>query len=269
MENKGVGIFDSGVGGLTVLKEIRKLLPGETLYYLGDTARVPYGNKSKDTVIRYSIQNTRFLLKRGIKLLVVACNTSSSYAMDTLRKEFSGLPIIGVIEPGSRQAIEASKSGHIGVIGTKATIKSNAYKNTISILDSNARVYQQACPLFVPIVEEGMHRSKFAHEIAKYYLEPIKKYHIDTLILGCTHYPLLSSVINNVMVNNVKLINSGKSVAKKVYEYLLGHNMLAKARKGGVEFFVTDAPEQFKKISRLLLSEDINDHIKEVVLEDE
>lgn len=283
LKGRGIGIFDSGVGGLTVLKEIRRLLPYEDLFYLGDTARVPYGNRSKDTIIKYSIQNTKFLLRFGIKLLVVACNTSSSVAIHALKEEFKDLPIIGVIDPGSEQAIKTTKNKRIGVIGTRATIESNSYKLAIKQLDRKVAVFQQACPLFVPLVEEGMHNTEFAYNIARYYLLGLKKQKIDTLILGCTHYPLLSSVIKRVIGNNVELINSGKAVALKVYDYLVSYNLLkvadttnkrvnnkkaAVSLNGKVKFFVTDAPLQFKKIGRILLSHDIDNNIEKVVLEE-
>ncbi len=296
VKNNGIGIFDSGVGGLTVLKEIKRLLPHENIFYLGDTARVPYGNKSRDTIIKYSIQNTRFLIEKGIKLLVVACNTSSSLAINALRHEFHKLPIIGVIEPGSQQAVAVTKTKRIGVIGTRATIASNAYGTAIRRLDNGMDVFQQACPLFVPIVEEGMHETAFAHDIASYYLKNIKKHGIDTLILGCTHYPALSDVIQKAVGKDVRLINSGQAVAIKVYEYLSKFNLL-KTRdnssgpnpawaprpftkrergriiihtqsKGSIKFFVTDAPSQFKKIGRLLLSRNIDNNIYKAVLED-
>ncbi len=296
LKNKGIGIFDSGIGGLTVLREIRKLLPHEDIFYLGDTARVPYGNRSKNTIIKYSVQNTHFLTEIGIKLLVIACNTSSSVAINALRNKFPGLPIIGVIEPGSEQAGSVTKTGRVGVIGTRATIASGSYRSALHRLDHGIKVFQQACPLFVPVVEEGMHRTQFAHDIARHYLLNFKKHDIDTLILGCTHYPLLSPVIQRVVGSKVKLINSGQAVATKVYEYLSKFNLLNATdkspdpspawvlptfpkggiggiitrtpSKGSVKFFVTDAPLQFKKIGRLLLSHDIGNNIHKVVLKD-
>ncbi|MCL4557905.1 MAG: glutamate racemase [Deltaproteobacteria bacterium] len=279
MRNKGIGIFDSGVGGLTVLKEIRKLLPEEDIFYLGDTARVPYGNRSRDTIVNYSIQNTGFLIKQGIKLLVVACNTSSSVALETLRRTFTGLPIIGVIEPGSEQAVHMTTNMRIGVIGTRATITSDSYRTAINLLDNGVKVFQQACPLFVPIVEEGMHRTALAGDVAEYYLAPLKRHGIDTIILGCTHYPALSPIIKTVMGSRVTLINSGQAVAIKTYEYLSGHDLLkdgvqgpdARGRspvRGHMRFFVTDDPPQFKKIGRLLLSREIDSNVRKVVLED-
>ncbi len=268
MRNKGIGIFDSGLGGLTVLKEIRKLLPHEDIFYLGDTARVPYGNRSKETIIKYSIQNTRFLIKKGIKLLVVACNTSSSVAMEALRHEFTKLPIIGVIEPGSERALSATVTGRVGVIGTRATIGSDAYRTSLHGFDNKVKVFQQACPLFVPIVEEGMHRTSFAYDIAEHYLRHLRKHDIDTVILGCTHYPALSPLIKKVMGKQVKLINSGQAVARKTKEYLSKLYLLKKKGEGRIYFFVTDAPLQFKKTGRLLLSNEIDNDIQSVVLDD-
>ncbi len=268
LRNKGIGIFDSGVGGLTVLREIRKLLPQENIFYLGDTARVPYGNRSKDTIIKYSIQNTRFLTDLGIKLLVVACNTSSSVAINALKIKFPDLPIIGVIEPGSEQAAGTTQTGRVGVVGTRATIASHSYRSALHRFDRGVRVYQQACPLFVPLVEEGMHRTRFAHDIARYYLEKVKQHDIDTLILGCTHYPVLAPVIQKAVGNRVKLVNSGQAVAIKTKKYLAGVDLLKEGGRGTVRFFVTDAPVQFRKIGRLLLAHDIGNSIQKVVLED-
>jgi glutamate racemase len=268
LRNKGIGIFDSGVGGLTVLREIRKLLPHEDIFYLGDTARVPYGNRSKNTIIKYSVQNTHFLIEIGIKLLVVACNTSSSVAINALRHKFSELPIIGVIEPGSEQAGSVTKTGRVGVIGTRETIASGSYRSALHRFDHGIKVFQQACPLFVPVVEEGMQRTQFAHDIARHYLLNFKKHDIDTLILGCTHYPLLSPVIQRVVGSKVKLINSGQAVALKTREYLSKLDLLKTNGKGNIHFFVTDTPVQFKKIGGLLLSHDIGNNIHKVVLED-
>jgi glutamate racemase len=268
LRNKGIGIFDSGVGGLTVLREIRKLLPHEDIFYLGDTARVPYGNRSKNTIIKYSVQNTHFLIEIGIKLLVVACNTSSSVAINALRHKFSELPIIGVIEPGSEQAGSVTKTGRVGVIGTRATIASGSYRSALHRFDHGIKVFQQACPLFVPVVEEGMQRTQFAHDIARHYLLNFKKHDIDTLILGCTHYPLLSPVIQRVVGSKIKLINSGQAVALKTREYLSKLDLLKTNGKGNIHFFVTDTPVQFKKIGGLLLSHDIGNNIHKVVLED-
>ncbi len=276
VRDRGIGIFDSGVGGLTVLKEIRKLLPGEDLFYLGDTARVPYGNRSRDTIIKYSVQNTGFLIEQGIKLLVVACNTSSSVALQTLRHRFTDLPIIGVIEPGSEQAVRNTASRRIGVIGTRATVTSESYRTAINRFDKDIKVFQQACPLFVPFVEEGMHTSALARGMAEHYLAPLKRHGIDTVILGCTHYPALSPVIKKVMGSKVRLINSGQAVAAKAYEYLFSHDLLKNTgdtshrppAPGDMRFFVTDDPLQFKRIGRLLLSLDIDSNIHKVVLED-
>jgi len=252
------------------LKEIGKILPHENIFYLGDTARVPYGNKSGNTIIKYSIQNTRFLMTQGVKLLVVACNTSSALAIETLRREFKKLPIIGVIEPGSEQAIASTKIKKIGVIGTRATVSSNVYKTTIHKLEGNMKlkIFQQPCPLFVPIVEEGMQRTVFAESVAEYYLKHLKKHNIDTVILGCTHYPALSAVIRKIMGEDVKLVNSGKAVAVKVYRYLSDHNLIKTEGVGSLKFFVTDDSVKFKKTSRRLLSMNIDNNVRKVVLED-
>lgn len=203
-----IGFFDSGIGGLTVVKEAMSLLPNENIVYFGDTARVPYGSKSNDTVIEYTLQAAHFLMKKNIKMLVVACNTASSIALDELRKTIA-VPVIGVIEPGAKMALETTKSGRIGVIGTNATINNKAYSTQLKKSDKKIKVFEKACPLFVPLAEEGWLDHKATHLIAKEYLDEFKEHEIDTLILGCTHYPILADTIAKVVGKKVKLINSG------------------------------------------------------------
>jgi len=192
-----IGVFDSGLGGLTVVKEMMRQLPGEDIIYYGDTARVPYGTKSKESIVKFSKENTEILLKHKVKMIVVACNSSSSYALATLRRKYS-VPIIGVIEPGSKKAVSVTKSNRVGVIATSATIHSGQYAATINRYDAKIKVFNQACPLFVPMIEEGWLKKQVTVDIAKEYLTKLKKLHIDTLILGCTHYPLLKPVIKKV-----------------------------------------------------------------------
>lgn len=267
MKEKPIGIFDSGVGGLTVLKEIHKLLPRENIIYLGDTARVPYGIRSPETVIKYSLECTEFLYKKGIKLLVVACNTSSSVSLDTLRKKFD-IPIVGVIEPGAKTALRVSKNRKIGVIGTEATIRSNAYANIIRYMDSEVTVLSKACPLFVPIVEEGIIDGKIAELVIERYLKEIKNSEIDTLILGCTHYPLLKGAIKKYM-KNVNLIDSAEAVANDVKELLENKNLLNSQNSSSeITFYVTDSPERFKKIGEIFLNFEIKS-ISKISLEGE
>ena len=254
---KSIGVFDSGIGGLTVVKELAKLLPQETIIYFGDTARVPYGNKSAATVTKYSFQNTRFLLEQDIKLMVVACNTATALSLAQLKENFPDLPIIGVIEPGVRAALKATKTGKVGVIGTSATISSQAYNRGLKHFDGGVGISVQACPLFVPLVEEGWVNKKVTKLIADEYLAGMKRVGIDSLILGCTHYPLLKKVIGQVMGKKVKLIDSAQTVALAVKE-LLQKEKLAKTKgKGECIFYVSDVPEKFITIGQQLLGEKI------------
>ncbi|MCX8010152.1 MAG: glutamate racemase, partial [Ignavibacteria bacterium] len=205
IQQKPIGIFDSGIGGLTVVKEIINLLPNENLIYFGDTARVPYGNKSNETIKHYSIQNTKFLLHHNVKMIVVACNSASSIALDVV-SNYTDIPVIGVIKPGALSAVANTKNKRIVVIGTHATISNKAYEKEITNLNGNVQVMGKACPLFVPIVEEGWQNNEIAFLTAKEYLAPLKKFYFDTLILGCTHYPLLKKVIQRVVGEEVTLI---------------------------------------------------------------
>lgn len=240
-----IGIFDSGIGGLTVVKELMRCLPNEDIIYFGDTARVPYGTKSPHTVIKFSIENTLFLLHFKVKLIVVACNTSSSYSLSILRNDFK-VPVIGVINPGAEEAAKVTKNGRIGVIGTTATVESAAYSDAIRRIDPTLKVYSIACPLFVPLVEEGWLNEKATCDIARRYLRPLKDKDIDTLILGCTHYPLLKGVIKGIMGEDVVLIDSAKQVASHVKEVLSRENLLFRAkRRGRYTFYVSDEPRRF------------------------
>ncbi|MFH1196283.1 MAG: glutamate racemase, partial [bacterium] len=219
-----IGFFDSGIGGLTVVRAVSELLPNENIVYFGDTARVPYGSKSNDTVVEYSIQAANFLLRKNIKLLIVACNTASSVALKEL-KRFLTIPVIGMIEPGAKMALRESSKGVIGVIGTRATINNKAYGHELKRLNPKLTVYEQACPLFVPLSEEGWIDHKATEIVAKEYLSGFKEKKIDTLILGCTHYPILKNVIQKVVGNKIKLIDSGTPAAHIVEEYLNGRGL--------------------------------------------
>src|SRR5512146_2652664 len=216
---KAIGIFDSGIGGLTVLKQIVATLPGENIIYLGDTARVPYGIRSPETVTRYSFENTSFLLSQEIKLLVVACNTASAISLEAVKKEYP-LPVIGVLEPGARAAVAATRSGKVAVIGTEATIGSGAYEKAIRKIAPDAEVISLACPLFVPLAEEGWTDNDVARLVAEKYLSPLRGSGIDTLVLGCTHYPRLKPVIAGAVGPAVALIDSASETAKEVSDVL-------------------------------------------------
>lgn len=249
--DSAIGVFDSGIGGLTVVREILKVLPAEPIAYLGDTARVPYGNKSRETVVRFSTENVLFLLHHDVKLIVIACHTASSFALGFLTRHFNH-PILGVIEPGVETALEVTHTGRIGVIGTHATIGSQAYAHAFARRGAKVRLTQVACPLFVPLVEEGNLNDSLARQVARRYLVPLKRARIDTLILGCTHYPLLKPMISKVMGPRVRLIDSARQVALKAKEVLAQLGIAHPARNAGRpsrRFFVTDEPSRFKRLS--------------------
>ena len=260
-----IGIFDSGIGGLTVVKQIANFLPNENLIYFGDTARVPYGTKSNSTVIEYAIQDTKFLLEKNVKMIIVACNTVSSVAIEHLRKEFK-IPIIGMIDPGSEAALRATKNKRIGVIGTNATINNRAYSSRLKDLDENLLIFEKACPLFVPLAEEGWLDHNATRLVAEEYLRELTESKIDTLILGCTHYPILSETIRNV-AGKVKLIDSGIAAAKLVEQYLEGRGLKNTSHQLGYhEYYVSDIPQKFKDIAERFLGNKI-DNVHKVDLE--
>jgi len=254
--NKPIGVFDSGVGGLTVVKELIHQLPSEDIIYFGDTARVPYGIKSKETVVKFSIENILFLLKYDVKLICVACNTVSSLALPVIKNHFK-IPIVGVITPGVREAVYATQNKRIGVIGTKGTVKSRAYETQINQLDSEIKVITQACPLFVPFAEEGWLSGDVVEKVAREYLKPLKGYGVDTVILGCTHYPLLKGVIKKVLGDKVTLIDSAKQVAFEVKKILSQEGLLAKGHRGRHDFFVSDNPEWFRDLAKRFLGKPV------------
>ncbi len=261
-KEKPIGVFDSGVGGLTVVKRLIASLPNESIVYFGDTARVPYGSKSNETVIEYSIQNTKFLLHKNVKAVVVACNTASSIAIEVLKKEFD-VPIIGMIEPGAISAIRNTMNNKIGVIGTRATINNRAYSNQLLKLNTQLNVFEKACPLFVPLAEEGWIEHRATHEIAEEYLNELRQKEIDTLILGCTHYPILSKVIQEVIGKNVKLIDSGVAASEIVRQEIerIGLSTNSSA-KGNISLYVSDISTNFKSIAELFLGQSVNEIIK-------
>src|SRR5512146_7876 len=252
---KAIGLFDSGIGGLTVLKEIVRALPDENIIYLGDTARVPYGIRSAETVTRYSFENTQFLLSQEIKLLVVACNTASAISLEAVKKEYP-LPVIGVLEPGARAAATATRTRKVGVIGTEATIGSGAYEKAIRRIAPDAEVISLACPLFVPLAEEGWTDNDVARLVAEKYLSPLRGSGIDTLVLGCTHYPLLKSVIGGAVGPGITLSDSATETAREVADVLEKLKWQGNGKGGSVRrFFVTDAPARFEKIGKRFLGE--------------
>ena len=254
-----IGVFDSGVGGLTVAREIMRNLPNEDIVYFGDTARVPYGSKSKDTIIRYSKQIIRFLETKNVKAIVIACNTASALALDAVKDEID-VPIIGVIEPGARAALEVTKTKKIGVIGTEATVRSAMYEKIIQGKESDVSVIAKACPLFVPLVEEGFKKHHVTDEIIDYYLASMKESDIDALILGCTHYPLLRSKIRDYVGEKITLVNPAYETAmdlKHLLKEMDMENPDIEGDHGSYSFYVSDAADKFKQFANSILPYDI------------
>lgn len=255
MNDAPIGIFDSGIGGLTVARAIYAGLPGESTIYFGDTARVPYGPKSPDTVLRYSREIAQWLVGQGVKLIVIACNTSTAHALKELREE-SPVPVIGVIEPGARAAVAASRGGPVGVIGTAGTIASNAYARAIHALAANLKVEQRACPLFVPLVEEGWFEHDATRLVAEEYLAPVRAAGVDALVLGCTHYPLLKPLLAKVMGPSVRLIDSAEETARAVAQALESGNLRAPAgRTVYHRFAVSDDEPRFRQVGSRFIGE--------------
>ncbi|MCX6355883.1 MAG: glutamate racemase [Candidatus Aureabacteria bacterium] len=254
-EMKGtIGVFDSGLGGLTVVRHLRRLLPGADIVYFGDTARLPYGSKSPETVIRFSRENCEFLLSHNVAMIIVACNTSSAIALDTLRREYK-IQIHGVVAPGARRAADLTRNRMIGVIGTHATIRSRAYDREFAKMGGSIKVVSRACPLFVPLAEEGWLDRPATVEIAREYLLPLKEEGIDVLVLGCTHYPILTQTVRRVLGEGISLVDSGLSCAEAVRDQIGDGERGVEG--GRVRYFVTDMPERFKEIGRIFMGEEI------------
>lgn len=252
MDNRPIGVFDSGFGGLTVAMEIMNQLSNEKIIYFGDTARIPYGSKSKETIIKYATQIIRFLLTKDVKAVVIACGTASSQALEAV-KELFDLPIIGVVEPGSLAAVRATKNNKIGIIGTEGTIASKSYEQLIDKKRQDINVYSIPCPLFVPLVEEGWLEDEVTVEVVRRYLTQLKKDDIDTLILGCTHYPLLTKVIGNFMGDEVTLINTAFETAHELEQLLDEKNLRSNHLNVEHEFYVSDRAQKFEAFAKLIL----------------
>ncbi|HET7005399.1 MAG TPA: glutamate racemase [Candidatus Binatia bacterium] len=261
VKDSAIGVFDSGIGGLTVLHEIIEALPRENTVYLGDTARSPYGTKSAETVMRYSFENSEFLVEKGVKMVVVACNTSTAIALNRLQAALT-IPVIGVIEPGVRRAINSTKNKKVGVIGTEATIQSGAYTRALKAADPEIEVYSRACPLFVPLVEEGWTDNAVVELTVRAYLGSLKQSGIDTLVLGCTHYPLLKAAIRQFLGSGVRLVDSAEETATEVATTLKKRAGGRKNGKATHSFFVTDAPERFIKVGRRFLGENVESAVR-------
>lgn len=258
---RAIGVFDSGIGGLTVLRELAAVLPSEDFVYLGDTARLPYGTKSNEIIIKYSRENTEFLLAKGIKLLVIACNTASAVALHDIGRD-TIVPVVGVIEPGARAAAAASRNGRIGVIGTEATIASGAYTRAIQQLKPGVEIYTRACPLLVPLVEEGWTDNEIAERTVAYYLDSLKASGIDTLLLGCTHYPLLREMFRRVLGPGVKIVDSATATAAAVRERLSELRLGRGRGPGSQSFFVTETPDRFVRVGRLFLGPQVESAVR-------
>jgi glutamate racemase len=260
-KDRPIGLFDSGIGGLTVLQRIMEVLPKENTVYLGDTARSPYGTKSVETVLRYSFENAEFLIQKDVKLLVVACNTSTAVALQALQQNLA-VPVVGVIEPGARAALAKTRNKKIGVIGTEATIQSGAYTQALRAVDSRVEVYSRACPLFVPLVEEGWLDNEVVDKTVESYLSGLKRSGIDTLILGCTHYPLLKKAIRRFMGRGVPLVDSAEETANEVSAVLSQRSLERERGKSAASFFVTDVPDRFIKVGRRFLGEKVDSAVR-------
>lgn len=255
-----VGIFDSGIGGLTVVKAIQSLLPSERIIYFGDTARVPYGSKSQVTIRKYAQDDTAILMKYQPKMIIVACNTVSSLALDVVQQVGKGVPVLGVLEAGAELAVKHSRNNRIGVIGTRATIASNAYSLAISAIDPDAEVFSSPCPLFVPLAEEGYIDHPASGMIAREYLEGLLLVHgVDTLVLGCTHYPILRNMIEEIVGPDIAIIDSAEAVALRAKEVLVENNLLNDAGSVFPHLLVSDLPQKFKTLCELFLGRDIPD----------
>lgn len=255
MNNKAIGLFDSGVGGLTVLKALMHVLPNENYIYLGDTARLPYGTKSKETIIRYALQCTEKLMENDLKMLVVACNTVSSVALPAIKEKYPQIEIIGVVEPGAEAACSATKNNRIAILGTQSTIQGKAYERAILAINSHATVMGITCQLFVGMAEEGITQGYLAEEMAKHYLKDIlnQENKPDTMVLGCTHFPLLKNAIQNVVGSNIQLVDSAQTTAQKVLARLQKNNALAENTSPSRHFLTTDDIAKFKAIGEPFL----------------
>lgn len=269
MRERPIGVFDSGIGGLTVLRALRAALPAEDFVYLGDTARLPYGTKSGESIVRYSVQAAEALVARDIKCLVVACNTASAVALDALRARFPTLPVIGVLEPGAEAACAASRSARIAVIATEGTVQRGAYQRAIHALRPDARVIAQACSLFVALAEEGWTRGPLVEGIVRAYFEPIfavpEQEHPDCLVLGCTHFPVLKDVMHQVVGDSVTIVDSAETTASAARELLLRKDLAQAGRQGGVHLMATDGRERFARVSSTFFGAGVRPDAVEIV----
>ncbi len=262
MDTRPIGIFDSGLGGLTCVKEVLDLMPNEDVIYFGDTGRVPYGTKGRDTILKYARQDIKFLRRFDVKYIIIACGTASSAALPLIENDY-GIEIEGVVNPASAEAVAATKNGKIAVLGTAGTVRSGKYAEVISELDGGASVFQKACPMFVPLVENGYTSGKIAEEIAREYLAPVMEFGADTIILGCTHYPILQDVIRKIAGDGESLINSGAAAARAAAARLGELGLCAKeGRRGGIRYFVSDMTDDFSELGGMFLQREIENSVE-------
>lgn len=267
MDNRPIGVFDSGLGGLTCVKEIMRTMPSENIIYFGDTGRVPYGTRGRETVIKYVRQDINFLKSFDIKLIIIACGTASSAALPIIENEFD-TDVIGVLDPASMRAVMKSKNKKIGVIGTSGTIGSGKFAEKIKQLDQSAEVYAKACPMFVPFVENGYTHSEATRIIAEEYLVPLRESGIDTLILGCTHYPMLTDIIRDIMGDGVTLIDSGAAAAHYAYDKMNESGLLAEeSRIGAVHYYVSDTVDNFEELAEIFLAKKVRGEVEKIDIE--
>ncbi|MBQ8994788.1 MAG: glutamate racemase [Oscillospiraceae bacterium] len=270
MDNRAIGVFDSGLGGLTAVKELQKVLPNEHILFLGDTARVPYGTHDRETICRYTEDDIAFLLKKDVKLLIAACGTvSSNYSKE--RAESLPVPFFGIIEPAAKAAVRATKNGVIGVLGTQATIASGSLEKELKKLSPDLTIVSKACPMFVPLVENGYTSpdNYLTLHVADEYMGPIREAGCDTLILGCTHFPILEKVLRKCLPEDITLINSGKEIADHAAQVIRENNFENNVSSGKTDFFVTDRPHNFSTLATLFLGEDISNNVTKISLNDE
>jgi len=266
-DNRAIGVFDSGLGGLTAVKEFMHILPSESIIYFGDTGRVPYGTRSNETIVKYVRQDIKFLMNHQVKAIVAACGTASSVALEQLKSEFN-IPLIGVLEPVCLAAVNKTKNKKIGVLGTPGTINSNAYKKGIQAIMPDTQVFQKACPMFVPLVENGYLESEATYIIAREYLAELIQNKVDTIILGCTHYPLLEKVIKDIVGENVSIINAGYETALYTKNILIKNNLLSdNTDVGSNQYFVSDDVEKFAHLGGVFLGHHIETDVKKIDIE--
>ena len=265
MDNRPIGVFDSGLGGLTAVRELRRVLPSEHIVYFGDTSRLPYGGRSRETILKYARQDLHFLLQFDLKAVLIACGTVSTTSLETLQAE-NDIPILGVVEPSVLCALRATHNGRVGLLATQASVSSGAYQRLFRERNPEVEVVAKACPLFVPLVEDGrVHPGDVVIDtVAREYLEPVAAAGVDTLVLGCTHYPLLTEVIGGVMGPNVTLVNSGAEAAAELRSLLLERNALAGERMGTASFYVSDRPEDFQRLAGLFLGDALDRGVEQI-----